>query len=129
VVGCKHKSQDKMRRKREIWKFDTQQNSLSTFDTKFVTSSKFDTMVTNSFKKRDSSHFLSLLLHLSMFSHVIGQECPWLYLTTGSLASFPPVLSFLLRFILTDRFFLGFHGRCRAIARAGPWSAARVRAS
>jgi hypothetical protein len=66
-----------------------------------------------------SSHFLSFLLRLSMISHVIRQECPWIYLNTGSLASLPPVLSFSIWFILTDMFFLGFHGRRQRVRAPG----------
>jgi hypothetical protein len=44
---------------REIWKFGTQLECLSTFGTQFVTSSKFGTRDTNFFKMRNSPLFLS----------------------------------------------------------------------
>jgi hypothetical protein len=61
---------------REIWKFDTQFNSLVRFDTQFDISSKIDTLSTNSFKKRDSPYILSYPLLQPLFTHVHGPNCP-----------------------------------------------------
>jgi hypothetical protein len=60
----------------EIWKFDTQLDSLASFDTQFDDSSKINTLSTNFFKKRDLAHILSYSLYLAMFTFVKRPNCP-----------------------------------------------------